>query len=74
MTAVPDTTVISPWCDTGTGFGCPIFPGVILSMSRAVRESCDCSSAVRVRINKAKDLTGSRCSWHNNVIEYKSEF
>ena len=33
--------------------------GVILSMSRAVRESCDCSSAVRVRIITAKDLIRS---------------
>ena len=35
---------------------------VILSMSCAVRESCDCSSAVRVRIIAAKDLTGTRCT------------
>ena len=41
---------------------------VILSLSRAVRESCDCSSAVRVRIIAAKDLSGACCNWHHNTL------
>jgi hypothetical protein len=37
-------------------------------MSRAVRESCDCSSAVRVRIITAKNLTGTLHIWQNDLL------
>ena len=46
---------------------------VILSMSRAVCESCDCSSAVRVRIITAKDLLidGSIKGWLSKLKDDK---
>ena len=42
--------------------------GVILSMSRAVRESCDCSSVAACRARCARDANAApRCACESNV-------
>ena len=44
------------------------FPRVILSMSRAVRESCDCSSVAACRARCARDANAApRCACESNV-------